>query len=350
MLYRKVIRDSLSGEPEMVVVGTAADGNACLQKIRELQPDVVTLDVEMPVLDGLGVLRALDHDSAAPGIVLISGCSASSASLTATALRLGAFDFIVKPTEDSAGASARVLRERLLPVVKCCAERLQSRKRGANGTVEATSPHPPKPDTLTRLKSFTRALPPKVVGIGTSTGGPNALAEMLPQLPASIPLPILVVQHMPAVFTQSLAEELNRLCQIHVVEAKDGMSLEPGCAYIAPGGRQMKVVNDGGAASVCVNDDPPVGNCRPAVDYLFRSLADVFGDRVLALIMTGMGDDGTDGCRALHNLGATVLAQDKHSSVVFGMPGQIVKEGLADDVRALHALPEAIMSYIESPE
>lgn len=348
LIYRKVVRDALSGDPELDVVGSAADGEACLQKIHELRPDVITLDIEMPVLDGLSVLRILNQKEDPPGVVLLSGCSSTNASLTTKALRLGAFDFIVKPDADTAASSSAKLKSRLLPVVKCCLEArgMSAQDEQATQTIDTADAQSLETPASCRGKE---SAPPEIVAIGTSTGGPQALAEVLPKLPVDFPVPLVIVQHMPPMFTRSLAEELDNLSKIRVVEAEDGMPLEAGSAYIAPGGRQMKILPNESRAVICINDDPPVGNCRPAVDYLFDSLASVFEGKVLAVVMTGMGNDGTASCQTLAKQGARIIAQDEASCTVFGMPGQIVKAGIAVDVCPLHELPNVITSSCGGP-
>ncbi|MDA7978078.1 MAG: chemotaxis response regulator protein-glutamate methylesterase [Pirellulales bacterium] len=344
LLYRKIVRDALSGDPDLEVIGMAADGAACLQKIPVLRPDVITLDIEMPILDGLGVLRALRATEDAPGVVLLSSCSSINASLTATALRLGAFDFIVKPSADSATAGAAKLKSKLLPVIKCCLESRRVPALHPDGSTQPATLTPPARH-LETSPANRETLPPRIVAIGTSTGGPKALASILPKLPADFPTPLVIVQHMPAYFTRSLAEELDGLSNIRVVEAENGMAVTPGWAYVAPGGRQMKIVAGGAYGQVRITDDAPVGNCRPAVDYLFDSLPGIFGGQILAVVMTGMGCDGTASCKTLSSYGATVIAQDEQSSTVFGMPGQVVAAGLANDICPLEKLPSLIVSY-----
>lgn len=339
-VFRKVVRDALAAQPGVEVVGVAPDGRRALEKVQQLQPDLITLDVEMPELDGLGVLAELGRLQAEVNVIMVSAATTAAAAQTAQALRLGAFDFIQKPNGPTLERNVELLRAELAPKIAALAER-DSHSETAYVASEQTPALP------------VRAVPPPapfrgaaVVAIGVSTGGPSALSRLLPKLPASFPTPIVIVQHMPPVFTKSLAEDLNRNCRLTVKEAVDGEPLVAGVAYIAPGGRQMKLAGKAVASSIVITDDPPERSCRPSVDYLFRSVAETYAGQTLAVILTGMGDDGTAGCRVLKRHGAQVAAQDQASCVVYGMPRQVVEAGLADVVCPLAEMHDVILRAV----
>lgn len=336
-IFRKVVRDTLSECPGVEVVAVASDGKSALDKIRHYQPDLVTLDVEMPVLNGIEVLRELQSLPSKPEVIMLSAMTDHGALATTQALRLGAFDFVLKPNQSKLEDSCAQLKKDLLPKVKVLQERLR-KQLGATPAQEEDS---------VDFGSMTRPFEPghtKVVGIGVSTGGPAALACVLPKLPASLPVPLLIVQHMPPKFTHSLAADLDRTSKIKVHEAESGQPILPGHAYIAPGGKQMKVTTENGQKEILITDDPSERSCKPSVDYLFRSMAHEYGREAMAIIMTGMGDDGTMGCRLLKRHGCMVVAQEEKSCVVFGMPRQVIAAGLADKVTPLNQMHEIIES------
>ncbi|MCA9261515.1 MAG: chemotaxis response regulator protein-glutamate methylesterase [Planctomycetales bacterium] len=333
-LYRKLVRDALAAAPGVEIVGVAADGNSALEKIDQLQPDLVTLDQEMPGLDGLGVLDALRTRPTPPKVVMISSLTAAGAETTAKALRLGAFDFVLKPVGGSVDENRAHLQEGIARVLEAASTTLAQ----PSGRPPQRVAPPPAPAVSAQYHA-----PPKLVAIGVSTGGPAALAELLPRLPGDFPLPIVLVQHMPPVFTRSLADQLNEYSRLHVAEAADGDVCLSGHVYIAPGGRQMRIVPQGTQLVVKITDDPPEKSCRPSVDYLFRSVVDAVGARCLGVIMTGMGDDGADGSRLIKRVGGRVLAQDEASCVVYGMPRRVIEDGLADAIVPLQELPGKIM-------
>jgi two-component system, chemotaxis family, protein-glutamate methylesterase/glutaminase len=342
MLFRKVVRDALALEPGIEVVGSAADGRAALEKIGQLKPEVVTLDLEMPNVDGLEVLRQLRTQKTPPSVIVISALTDAGATQTAQALKLGAFDFVLKPNGPNLEANRVQLTADLLPKIRLLAEQRHPMRLA---DLSAAQDAPATPE-ITPAREPQR--PPEVVAIGISTGGPSALHAMLPKLPKDLPVPVVIVQHMPPKFTHSLAVDLDRHCALHVAEATHGERLPAGNIYIAPGGRQMRIDRLPLGFKFCVNDDPPEKCCKPSVDYLFRSLADQVGERVLAVIMTGMGDDGTIGCQLLKRKGAYVLAQDAASCVVYGMPRQVIERGLADMVRPLDAIADAIEQLVRT--
>ncbi|MEN0111935.1 MAG: chemotaxis-specific protein-glutamate methyltransferase CheB, partial [Planctomycetota bacterium] len=263
--------------------------------------------------------------------IMVSAFTARGAKATTEALSLGAFDFILKPTTNSLDESILQLRRDLLPKLRAAKLRRPLRAASKANTAKANPPGParPKPPAPQRRKPL---LKPDVVAIGVSTGGPQALGKVIPQLPADFPTPIVIVQHMPPMFTKSLAEDLDRKSKLHVAEATQGQPLRRGEVLIAPGGRQMRVIDAGAGPVIQLTDDPPERNCKPAVDYLFRSVASTFGSKALGVVLTGMGDDGAEGCDKLAKAGARVVAQDEATCVVYGMPKAVVDAGLADAV------------------
>lgn len=338
MLFRKVVRDALATEPGVEIAGSAADGRAALEKIERLRPDAITLDLEMPVVDGLEVLRQLRKQADPPGVIVVSAFTDAAAALTAQALRLGAFDFVLKPTGANIDENRTRLTTDLVPKIRVLAERRQLTLEASDPVVATSAPQ----QTTESLPER----PPEIVAIGISTGGPAALHEMLPKLPKDLPVPVVIVQHMPPKFTRSLADDLDRRCGVRVKEATHGERLKPGTVYIAPGGQQMKLESLAHGFNVVITDDPPEKCCKPSVDYMLRSLAQQIGPRVLAVIMTGMGDDGHLGCKLLKQRGAHIMAQEAASCVVYGMPRQIIDNNLADLIRPLNQIAETISQVV----
>lgn len=339
-IYRKVVSDILRTIDGVEVVGTAVDGKFALEKIAELKPDLVTLDLEMPQLSGVEVLKRLRADRNPAGVLMLSAFTSAGAAATTEALRLGAFDFVLKPVSENLQTSADLLRQKLTDRVTAFA---LSRNLTLNPTprpiVEARPALAPSRIVAARTDEA-----PELIVLGISTGGPEALNKVIPQLPANLAAPLLIVQHMPPMFTKSLADDLNKRSKLHVSEAVDGQLVRPGECVIAPGGKQMKIERSELGPVVQITDDPPENSCRPAVDYLFRSAAHHYGSRTVGIVMTGMGSDGTLGCRLLKRKGALVLAQDKETCVVFGMPSTVIAEGLADQIVPLPEMAGAIIS------
>lgn len=349
-LYRRFVREALTGHADVEIVGTAHNGRAALDRIAEYRPDLVSLDVEMPELDGLGVLQAIREQQLETGAIMCSSLSTRGAAVTTKALELGAFDFVLKPDEAaSPEKNLQILRSDLLPKVRAFAasrrQRLESApvvsQEAMTGLSGTTAPS--IPNGLPHLVPVPR---PDIVVVGISTGGPAALNQILPMLPANLPVPVLIVQHMPPLFTKSLADDLARRCRLPVMEAVDGSQILPGTIYIAPGGKQMKVGFASMGLCLRITDDPPERNCKPSVDYLFRSVAGYYGAKTLGIIMTGMGDDGTEGCRLLKKAGGAVLVQNEASCVVFGMPRNVVERRLADAVVDLNQIPAEITRLV----
>lgn len=327
VVIRRLVTHALEEDPLLEVVGAASNGAIALQRIPQLNPDVLTLDIEMPEMDGLETLRRVRREHSQLRVVMFSTLTERGAAVTLDALTLGADDYVPKASnEGSLDRSMARLREELIPKIKQFFH--------VPGPVsQAAAPQPASIPAPRRLLTTTL---PRVVVIGVSTGGPNALGAILPQLPADFPLPVLVVQHMPPLFTCFLAERLHSTCRLPVEEATQGQSLTAGKILIAPGDFHMKIEsNGGGEARVVLDQSPALNSCRPAVDALFASAAEVYGGAVLAVVLTGMGQDGLRGAQMLKARGAGILAQDEATSVVWGMPGAVVNAGLADAVLPL---------------
>jgi len=340
-LYRQLVRNVLRNVPGVDVVGVASSGQEALDQIDVLRPDLLTLDVNMPGMNGIDVLRALKKKKSPTRAIMLSGLTAEGAQVTTDALLEGAFDFILKPSGSNAIENRAVLQTALTDKISAYREGAGERARRTPQRAQAKSAEIAAPVERPLPKGSAAGAYEAVV-IATSTGGPVALREVLPELPGELPVPILIVQHMPARYTHTLAQRLNEVSQIEVVEACDGMALEPGWAYLAPGGRQMKIEQKGSRRVIRITDDPHENSCRPSADYLFRSAATVFGDRTIAVVLTGMGKDGLAGCRLLKERGAVVVAQHPDGCTVYGMPKAIAEEELADRILPLDRIAQWI--------
>jgi two-component system chemotaxis response regulator CheB len=342
VVIRRLVTQALGHDPLLEVVGTASNGAIGLQRIPQLNPDVITLDIEMPDMDGLEMLRRVRREYPKLRVIMFSTLTERGGAKTLEALTLGADDYVAKVSnEGSLDRSMIRLREEMIPKIKQFFRRPQEDRALASTQPFATlaTAH-----TLQRTLASQRTRPlPNVVVIGVSTGGPTALGAILPSLPHDFPLPVLLVQHMPPLFTRLLAERLNSTCQLRVREAQHGSSVEPGEILIAPGDFHMTLAGSGSGVKVCLDQSPRQNSCRPAVDALFSSTGEVYGGAALAVILTGMGQDGLRGVQILRARGATVLAQDEASSVVWGMPGAVVNAGLADRVLALNEVVPEIL-------
>ena len=327
---RSILSATLGADSELKVVGTAINGRACLDALAAEVPDLVLLDVEMPVMDGITALRAIRQRHPKLPVLMFSSLTERGAKATVDALLAGANDYVAKPAGlDPADVAAKIRAEvitrikALVPRGRPAAE--DARQRPAAGDKAATA-RPAQP---------ARREPIRGVVIAVSTGGPAALTEVLTACGGDARVPILIVQHMPAFFTAQLAERLAKLCGIPVREASEGRSIGPGDVLLAPGGRHMELAGDAAAPRVRLTDAPPENSCRPAADVLFRSAARIWGPGTLGVVLTGMGRDGLAGCRTIVEAGGGVIAQDEFSSVVWGMPGEVVRAGLADAVLPL---------------
>ena len=321
VVIRRVVTEELSADPDLDVVGTAANGRIALAKLTQVNPDLVILDVEMPEMDGLQTLAALRKTHPRLPVIMFSAITEQGAAATLDALALGATDYFTKPSGPGGlDASRQVIREELIPEIKALCSPKSAKVVPPPAPVGVSPARPGRVDAVV---------------IGVSTGGPNALAEVFRALPADLPVPILIVQHMPPMFTRLLAERLTATAKVPVDEAAAGAVAQPGRGLIAPGNFHMTVARDGTRVRAILNQEPPENSCRPAADPLFRSAAKVYGSGVLAVVLTGMGQDGLRGCEAVRAAGGQILAQDEASSVVWGMPGAVARAGLADRVLPL---------------
>jgi len=337
VVYRKLISDALCDVSCAEVVGTAPNGKIGLDKIDNLKPDVITLDVEMPEMDGYKTLQRLKEQKSDCDVIMVSSVNPDSAQATIKSLALGAFDFIAKPDDSNREENAKEIKRQIQRILSAIAtKRMLRRAKTESGATKL-----PQPVRKRELNSAFVSKP-EIVAIGISTGGPEALSNVVPMLPGNLGIPVVIVQHMPSNFTASLAELLNKKSKINVVEAVNNQPLKPGTVYIAPGGKHMKVVSFNSQEMIMITGDPPENNCRPAVDYLFRSVAKLYKKQVLAIIMTGMGSDGTLGLRLIKRHAARVIAQSEETCVIFGMPGEAVKAGVVDEVVPLSQIADEI--------
>lgn len=400
-VVRHLVSDAIGSAPDIVVVGTAPNGLAGLERIATHVPDVVVLDVEMPVLDGLATLERIRAEWPDLPVIMFSTLTTRGATATLEALARGATDYVSKPSGvgDVEAARAAVVAG-LLPVVRSCAAfgRVRRSRRAAPGHAPAATSLAPAATAPTAPVAGSRVAPPRppaapathmataalagastprpgataglsairtrprraplggprprceVLVIASSTGGPHALTEVITKLPGDLGIPVLVVQHMPALFTRLLAERLDARAALTVREASDGMAVEPGTVYVAPGGEHMKVRRAPGSGLVIARDDgPPENSCKPAADVLFRSAAATWGKGVVGLVLTGMGHDGLAGSRAVCEAGGSVYVQDEASSVVWGMPGAVAKEGLAEAELPLEEIAGVLTRELRRP-
>jgi len=344
VVIRRLVTLALEHDPLIEMVGTASNGSIGLQRIPQFNPDVITLDIEMPDMDGLEMLRRVRHSFPLIRVIMFSTLTERGAAKTLEALSLGADDYVAKVSnEGSLDVSMKRLRDEMIPKIKQffrTTPQIQAVHLPERAAVVPAPTLSAKPVTPIQRGMKSK---PKVVVIGVSTGGPNALGAILPQFPADFPLPILVVQHMPPLFTRLLAERLNATCKLSVEEAIQGSTVEQGKMLIAPGDFHMKVATNGSGVHVCLDQSPRLNSCRPAVDALFASAAEVYGGAALAVILTGMGQDGLRGVEILRALGAGIVAQDEATSIVWGMPGAVVNAGLADRVLPLNEIVPHIL-------
>lgn len=341
VVIRRLVTHALQEDPVLEIVGTAANGSIGLARIPQLNPDVITLDVEMPEMNGLEMLKELRKTHKDVRVIMFSTLTERGASATMEALSLGADDYVTKASnEGSLDRSMASLRGDLIPRIKQFFQMEGESVAPSRSAPVAAA----KPVTKIRQAPLGRALvPPEVVCIGVSTGGPTALAAIVPTIPADFPLPILIVQHMPPMFTRLLAERLQVNTQLKVEEATEGALVEPGKILIAPGNYHMRVCKKGLQTVVTLDQEPPENSCRPAVDVLFRSVEEAYGAAAISVVLTGMGYDGLRGAEVLKAHGACVIAQDEASSVVWGMPGAVANAGIADAVVPLgEVVPEIL--------
>jgi len=381
VVVRRLIVDALGGAENIEVVGTASNGLLAQAKIDQLKPDVITMDIEMPQMDGIAAVKELRKRHKQIPVIMFSTLSAAGASATLEALAAGATDYVTKPSNvGSVNESIAAVREQLVPKIHA----LGGRRRPAGGPPPPPGAPPTRPAAAPARPARPAAAPPRaglppsgpgrpgtappgpsagpprtaakrapggkvdILAIGSSTGGPDALTKVLTGIPADLPVPIVITQHMPPVFTRMFAERLDRSTPLHVVEATDGMELTAGWAYIAPGDSHLVLHRRGTATLTQLSGAPPENSCRPAVDVMFRSVAGLYGASAFATVLTGMGQDGRGGAKVLRDAGAEILAQDEATSVVWGMPGAVVGAGLADEILPLDRIAAFLVNRVKT--
>jgi two-component system chemotaxis response regulator CheB len=367
VVIRRLVSDVLAGDPAIEVVGTAPNGKLALTKLAQLAPDLLTMDIEMPEMDGIAAVRAMRASGSRLPVIMFSTLTERGAAATLDALEAGASDYVTKPANvGSVAESMEQVRSQLIPKIKALMPRRGTGLPGPLGAARPGRPAPVSqldaarfaapaamarpgragaPDTVQRSK---RDSPYRLLAVGCSTGGPEALSRFLSGFPADLPVPVVVVQHMPPVFTRQFAGRLDRQHKVRVVEAAGGETLEPGTVYIAPGDFHLEVQQRGAAVVTRLQQGPPENFCRPAVDVLFRSAATVYGGDVLGVVLTGMGADGRRGSEQLVARGSSVIVQDEATSVVWGMPGAVAGAGLAEEVLALDELGPATLQRLSA--
>lgn len=335
-LVRRLVTTALQGAADIEVVGVADDGLEAVRQVDALDPDVVTLDIEMPRLDGLGALTRIRERHPRLPVIMFSTLTERGATATLDALSRGASDYVTKPSNTARISDGiEAVREQLVPRIRALA--------GMRRLTRVSAPprlRPPAPGSA--------AVPVEAVVLGCSTGGPDALARLLPLLPADLGVPVLVVQHMPPVFTAQLAARLDRLAGLAVAEACDGEAVLPGRVLVAPGDQHLRVARRAGVVRAVLDGGPQENFCRPAVDVLFRSAVETYGGGLLAVVLTGMGQDGLVGARAVAAAGGRVLVQDEASSVVWGMPGAVAGDGIADAALPLEELAARVVRTVRA--
>lgn len=342
VVIRRVVSEVLAEDPEIEVAGIAANGIIALAKMNQLAPDLVILDIEMPELDGLQTLAKLRQTHPRVPVIMFSSLTAVGAKATLDALALGATDYFAKPSGPGGiDESKRVIRTELVPAIK---ELCKSIRQSSSQVPASTDQSSAKMPVVKSLDANRRV---DIVALAVSTGGPNALMELFQTLPGDLPVPIVMVQHMPPMFTRMLAERLTANSKVQVEEAKHGAIVEPGRAYLAPGDYHLTLARSGLKVITQINQDAPENSCRPAADPLFRSVAKLYGANALAVLLTGMGQDGLRGAQSVREAGGQILAQDEASSVVWGMPGAVVKAGLADKVLPLSLCASEIVQRVK---
>ncbi|AIW18208.1 chemotaxis response regulator protein-glutamate methylesterase [Vibrio coralliilyticus] len=357
--FRRRVSEIINSEPRLEVMDVATNGKEAVEKAIRLKPDVITMDIEMPVMDGITAVREIMAKSPVP-ILMFSSLTHDGAKATLDALDAGALDFLPKKFEDIArnrDDAVSLLQQRVIqissrrtfmrrPVAKPASTATPTARQPATSTAPTQRTTRPastasKPSSAARFKASGKKY--QLTAIGTSTGGPVALQKILTKLPANYPHPIVLIQHMPATFTAAFASRLNSLCKIQVKEAADGDALKPGVAYLAPGGKQMMIDGRPGSAKLRVIDGGERMNYKPCVDVTFGSAAKIYSDQVLSMVLTGMGADGREGARMLKSAGSTIWAQDEESCVVYGMPQAVAKAGISTEDLPLERIAERIL-------
>ena len=358
-VMRKIIASALQKDPAIEVIGFAANGLQAIEAVKTFSPDVMTLDIEMPEMDGLTALREIRKTNKYLPIIMFSSLTHQGAQAAVMALTAGASDYVGKPATSagSVDGAFKVLETELIPKIIGLAKRVKSRQAREASSSDGKSlstlsvpkvnsvaePIKPKSIEASPVQSAIPVKPVQAVCIGVSTGGPMALMQIFSQISAPLSIPIFIVQHMPPSFTALLAARLSAAGVMTVKEAEEGEIAIPGTSYIAPGGFHMTLKQSGTKTIIHLNTEPPENSCRPAVDVLFRAAAEVYGGGVLAVMLTGMGYDGLKGCQGIAAKGGQIIAQDEASSVVWGMPGAVVQAGLANSVLPIEKMADEIM-------
>lgn len=352
---RKALSMMLESDPAIKVIGTARDGEEGVEMARRLKPDLVTMDIEMPRMDGLAALREIMKTDPIP-VMMVSSLTTDGASATLDALEMGAVDFIPKQLSYVSLDIVKI-KEDLLAKIKDIARRkgiLMAQARRANfarlsdtrAPAGATRPSRRTADPLAPLRSLRkRNHAVGIIAVGSSTGGPPALQAVIPRLPHNLPVGVVIAQHMPATFTQSMAERLNTLSKVSVKEAADGDSIEPGTVLIAPGGRQMTVKRSSRGAYAVISDQPADALYRPCVDVLMNSVADSYGGATMGVILTGMGNNGVIGLQAVRAKGGVIIAQNEETCIVYGMPRAAIEAGITDHIVSIDSVADEVMTY-----
>ena len=337
-VIRTVITRTLTAQPDIDVVGTAFNGDIGVKSVAKLSPDVVILDIEMPVMDGLTALPLILKEKPGVRVLICSTLSARGADVSIKALSLGAAECVLKPGGEAI-VSAHDFQNELLRVVRSIAPRIRKKE------TQASAPGG-MPRSNIVLRKNPQVLPPKVIAIGSSTGGPKALMDVLTHM-RGLPVPIVITQHMPKTFTALLAQHITQNCGLPCTEGKEGDPLKPGQAYVAPGGYHMVFRKAGDSVSIHLNEDPPENFCRPSVNPMLRSLLPIYGNRILCIILTGMGNDGFQACADLVAQGGVVIAQDEATSVVWGMPGAVATAGICSAVLPPDQIPAWVHNAVK---
>ena len=341
VVVRKILSDVLSRDPDLNIAGWASNGRLALAKLRTLQPDIILLDIEMPEMNGLQALPEIRKILPKTPIIMFSTLTEWGAAATLDALALGATDYVAKPSNQNMAATSESINRDLIPKIKGLCKFFPGLRSASTGPAKLIAE--PPPPAIRLRPAFPRSARVEIVAIGVSTGGPDALAKLLPTIPARFPVPVVVVQHMPPIFTMLLADRLSSKCSLPVRECRAGEVLEPGCIWVAPGDFHMVVREEGGRVRLNTNQEPRENFGRPSVDVLFRSVARVYRANALGVILTGMGQDGLKGCEALCAASAPIIVQDEASSVVWGMPGFVARAGLAQKILPLDHIAGEIL-------
>lgn len=360
IFYRKILQDVLETIPGVEVVGSAHNGKLAIDKVKRLKPDLLTLDVEMPQMNGLETLKVIQNEQLDVDALMVSSKTQKGSEITIQALALGAYDFISKPDIADPEENKRILKQELTNKLQILKQKKRlnalvhrTRSHGASDVLQDLKRDVSKSrsiyDTSTSInyKSVKRTEKSQIVAVGSSTGGPNALITLLSDMPENIGVPIVITQHMPPVFTASLAKTLDGKSKLSVKEAMDGEVLQPNTVYIAMGGQQMKIASGiGYQKMIRITDDPPENSCKPSVDYLFRSVSREYGSKVTGVILTGMGNDGKIGMSVMKSAGALTIAQNAETCVVYGMPKAVIDAGLADQILPIDKIKDEILKSI----